>query len=519
MNSEIELKLSASPNVANEVVRLPWLRRLSSGPPKHQRLVTVYFDTRKLKLRDRGVVLRVRHADRRYLQSIKAQGSGQYRPFERGEWEYELPGDSPDLKLAKGTALAPLATKKLKRKLKPVFETVVERTIFPIHAHGADLELAVDRGRIKARGIRRRELISEIEIELNRGDPLELPRIAKRLARSVDVAYGSRSKGERGFALSCKKTDAPVRGSEILLDARATTGEAFQTIGFSCLHHALANERAIRRGDAEGVHQMRVGLRRLRAAMSVFKEVLGSRAAEPIKGELQWVTEQLAPARDMDVLIAGQVRPLHDVPSVGADADVLARDLEVQREAGIKKAREAVESGRFRAVGLQVALWLAYGAWLRSDAASTKACRESGVDEFAAAILRKRRKKILRKIRRIEQLDPHARHKLRIAVKKLRYAGEFFGTVFSGGKREVRRKRFCKALKSLQGYLGTLNDIEVHKQFAHALARSGDGGVTRSREALVIGFITGRETKEVAACLAGVEKAAARLAKLPAFWK
>src|SRR6185312_8627776 len=262
MNREIELKLSVSPSVANHVLHLPWLRALSAGPPKRHALRTVYFDTRKFKLHDRGVLLRVRRTGRQYLQSIKAEGSGEYGPLERGEWEYELPGAAPDLKLAKGTALAPFATKKLKRKLKPLFETIVERTTFPIHADGADLEIAVDRGEIRARGIRRREAISEIEIEVKDGDPFELPRIADRLARSLAVAYGPRSKGERGFALTCKKPDAPVESAEILLNPRTTAGDGFQVIGFSCLHHALANERAVRRGDAEGVHQMRVGLRR-----------------------------------------------------------------------------------------------------------------------------------------------------------------------------------------------------------------------------------------------------------------
>lgn len=519
MNSEVELKLSVSPSVANKVVRLPWLRRLSSGPPKREQVATVYFDTRKLKLHDRGVVLRVRHADRRYLQSIKARVNGEYGPLERDEWEYELPGNSPDLKLAKRTALAPLATKKLKRKLKPVFETVVKRTTLPIHADGADLELALDRGQIKARGTRRREPISEIEIEFKGGDPLGLPRIARRLARSIAIAYGSRSKDERGFALSCKKPNAPVAGPRILLDPRSRAGDAFQAIGFSCLHHALANERAVRQGDPEGVHQMRVGLRRLDAAISVFKEMLAGRETEAVKRELKWLTEQLGPARDLDVLITGKVRPLHDAPEVGADAELLEHDLEAQRKAGIKKAKEAVDSDRFRAIGLQVALWLASGQWSHSDAAPIKARREMTIDELAAEILANRRKKVLRKIRKLEQLGPRDRHKLRIAVKKLRYACEFFATVFTGGKRDTRRRRFCKALKSLQSDLGTLNDIEVHKQFARAIARSGNAGISRAREALVMGFITGQEARQSASCLSSVKTAAVKLDKLPAYWK
>jgi triphosphatase len=83
-------------------------------------------------------------------------------------WEEKIVSDRPDLKLAKDTALEPLATDALRRKLQPVFETMVDRTIFPIHSGEADLELALDRGYIKADGSR--EPISEIEIELKSGD-------------------------------------------------------------------------------------------------------------------------------------------------------------------------------------------------------------------------------------------------------------------------------------------------------------------------------------------------------------
>jgi len=518
MNSEIELKLRLTPGAAGKVARLPWLRKLSGGPPKRHKLQTVYFDTRKLKLHQRGVALRIRRADNRYLQSIKARGSA-YGPFERGEWEHEIPRDAPDLKLVKETPLAPLATRKLKRKLRPIFETIVERTTFPIHADGTALELAVDRGHIATRGIRRREPISEIEIEVKEGAPEELVKIARRLARSVDVAYGPRSKGDRGFALRSRKLDAPVRAAPILLDARSTAGEAFRVIGFSCLDHALENERAIRQGDTEGVHQMRIGLRRLRAAMSIFREMLSGHETEAFRRELKWLTEQLSPARDLDVLIAGQVHPLREAQPVGADAGVLERELKARRKVGMEKAREAVDGDRYRASGLQGALWLAYGAWSRSGASSIKACREMPVAEFAAEILTKRSKKILKKIGKIERLDPRARHKLRIAVKKLRYACEFFGTVFGADKRDARRRRFCKTLKSLQEFLGTLNDIEVHKRFAHTIARSGNDNASRSREALAMGFITGREDKQVASCLSDVQKAAAKLARLPEFWR
>lgn len=521
MGSEIELKLGIAPSAADKLAGLPWLRESSNGGVQRRRLETIYFDTRKLKLHDCGVTIRVRHSEGQRLQTIKA-ANGAGGSFERRESEHGIGRDVPDLKLAKGTPLWPLARKgrkKLRRKLKPVFETVVNRTTFPLRVDGAEFELALDRGQIRTRGMRRSEPISEVEVELKRGDARELSKVVKRLARSVAVTYAPRSKAERGYALRCKKPNAPVRSSGITLDTRSMAGEAFRTIGFACLEQVMANERAIRHRDPEGVHQMRVGLRRLRAAMSIFKSMLRGTETEALKRELKWLSEQLRPARDLDVLIAERVHPLRAAASVGADAGVLERDLTAQRKAGIEQAKAAVDSDRYRAIGLHVALWLTGSAWSHSNAATVKNCRDTPADEFAAAILTKRSKKILKKARKVAELDPHARHKLRIAVKKLRYACEFFADIFHGAKRDAQRKRICKVLKSLQGSLGTLNDIEVHKQLATTLARSGKHDAAQPRKALAMGFITGREEKQVASCLAGVKMSAARLAGLPAYWQ
>ncbi len=518
MSTEVELKLEIPEADADKVRRLEWLRELS-GPARCQQLVTVYFDTPRFKLRDRGFAVRVRHSGKRRLQAIKALGNGSHGPFGRDEWEQEISGDSPDLTLAHGTALEPLATDKLGRKLKPIFETVVERITFPIRSEKADLELALDRGHIRVHGGRDREPISEIEIEVKRGDPVELTKIAKRLARSLAVTYAPRTKAERGYALSADEAHKAVRGAAIALDARVSAGDAFQIIGLSCLDHGVANERATREGDTEGIHQMRVGLRRLRTAISIFKELAQGPETEAIKAELKWLTEQLAAARDLDVLIEQQVRPLRAAAPIGSAAALLKHELEARRAAELAKARAAVESDRYRSLGLRTALWLADGGWLRSAEPLSVARRERPAAELAGEVLSQRTKKILKRSRRVAKLDAHARHKLRIGVKKLRYACEFFASLYTRSKQRARQKRFSKTLKVLQGLLGTLNDFEVHKGMAARIARPRNQSRTQVRKALAMGFITGQEQKQLASCLTSIEKAAARLNKLPAFWE
>ncbi len=517
MGREVELKLEVPPSAIDKVARLPWLSEVSDGPVKCEKLVTVYFDTAKSELRGHGLTLRVRHAGENRLQTIKALKKGPRGAFGRDEWEERIAGDTPDLKLAKGTVLEPLATKKLRRRLKSVFETVVERTTFPIHSEEADLELAVDRGQIKAREAS--EPISEIEIELKRGDPSALATIAERLAQSAPVAYAAQSKPERGYALSADQAGKAVRRSAIELDPEISTAAAFQAIASSCLDHAAANERAVREGETEGIHQMRVGLRRLRAAISIFKELLPGAETEKIKTELKWLTGQLGPARDFDVLIEGRVGPMHRSGPITAELGILKRDLELKRDAALEKGKTAVNSERYRELGLLTALWIANGGWSRNFEPLSVARRHRRAGEFAAEHLAKRTKKILKKLEDIEALDALCRHKLRISVKKLRYACEFFAGLFDSRKQATQRKHFAKTLKDLQGSLGNLNDIEVHKRLATTIAHSRKRSKKRTVEALAMGFIAGQEDQQIAICMAAAEKTGKQLSDLQKFWR
>jgi len=243
---EVELKLAVLPAAIDEIVRLPWLSEISNGAPKCEKLVTVYFDTPKFRLREHGLVIRIRHIGESRLQTIKSDKKGARGVFGRDEWEEEVKNDTPDLKLVDGTVLEPLASKKLQRKLNAIFETVVERTTFPVHTGDTDLEVAVDHGFIEANG--RREPISEIEVELKDGDRSMDAMVADYLARSLPMTYAARSKAERGYALSADEAEKPAGAGTIDLDPNVSTADALQTIALSCLDHAASNERAVRAG-------------------------------------------------------------------------------------------------------------------------------------------------------------------------------------------------------------------------------------------------------------------------------
>jgi triphosphatase len=507
MATEVELKLAVPPRVLRDATQLPWLHRLASGPVSREKLVSVYFDTGNFKLRDHGVSLRIRRMGRKRLQTIKAAANG--AASGRREWEVEVATEKPDLKLAKGTALAPLVTRKLKRSLRPVFETDVERIAVPLRVGSSDLELAFDRGRIRTGG--RSEPVSEIELELKQGNRADLARLAERFARSIAATYGPQPKAERGYALSAGKQDKPVEAYEIVLARTVSTGEAFAAIGLSCLNHVAANAGAVRRGEPEGVHQMRVGLRRLRASVSVFKEVARDTDTEKIKSELKWLGEQLAAARDFDVFVQEGVAPLRkENPEQRREIALLEADLAKKRDAGFEKAKAAATGERYRRIVLRTALWLINGEWSRNADALMAARRDRPVSAFARDVLRRRTKNIAKKVRKLERLGVEDRHRLRIAVKKLRYATDFFASL-AGSKVKKARKRFEKELKALQDALGKLNDIAVHEKLAKQFARPAKPSKKLPEKAFAMGLLTGREKHEARACIAAAMKAGRNL--------
>lgn len=516
MSIEVELKLAVPPRALRDAARLPWLNKLANGPVTRKKLVSVYFDTAKFKLRDHGLTLRIRRDGRKRLQAIKST-DGAAGPAGRNEWEVEVASAKPDLTLARHTALAPFVTGKLARSLRPVFATEVARIVMPLRVGGSDVELALDRGRITSG--RRRETISEIELELKTGDRADIARLAGRLARDLPVSYGARAKSERGYALRANERHKPADAEDIALDRDASAGDAFAVIGLSCLHHLAANEDAVRHGEPEGVHQMRVGLRRLRAAISLFAGMVKGRETEAIKTELKWLTGQLGPARDFDVLVEESIAPLRKASPGKPEFTLLETDLKKKRDQGFDTAKAAVESERYRAAVLATALWLINGKWLNGKAAAIADARARPARAFARDVLDRRTAKIVKTVGKLEDLSAGERHKLRIAVKKLRYATDFFARLFAKRKAKKARKHFQKTLAALQDALGRLNDIAVHetlaRQFAHPPKRSGK----RPEKAFAMGVLTGREQSRARACIAAAAKAGRKLSDADRFWR
>jgi triphosphatase len=508
---EIEIKLELSPATLPRLKKIPLIRTLK-GSARRSAEVSVYFDTDKHKLRKKGLMLRVRRIGKRYIQTIKA--TGQSSLFERDEWESDLASAEPDLDLARGTALEPLIGRKFRRQLHPVFETRVERILYPLIRDKGEIALTIDHGKIEAG--RRSAPLCEVELELKRGSQAELFEVARELMQAVPARLEFRSKSQRGYELLEDVRDVPATAAWIDLVAGISTRDGFKAIGRTCLRQIVGNERALLKGDPEGVHQMRVGLRRLRAALSLFADILPDPQTAAIKAGLRWLQGELGPAREFEVLMKSVVAPVKKRRARWDGVPALSQELAEKREAALSRAQDAVTSARFHALTLDIAAWLETGDWTRPREDGTRDVGQVPIEVSAARQLGRRCKKIRRRGKVIARLDAKSRHKLRIQTKKFRYAAEFFGNLFPGKRAAKRRKQFLPALEALQDALGDLNDIAVHEEIISAT------GMRRRRasrkRAFATGVLMGHEDARLDAALAAAIDAYADLSRVKRFW-
>ena len=295
---------------------------------------------------------------------------------------------------------------------------------------------------------------------------------------------------------------------------------AFQSIASACLQQILANKPAILAGDPEGIHLMRVGLRRLRTAISLFADIAVDAKMPAIKRELKWLTSELGPAREFEVFLTRVVAPLGKQHTRLSGMRTLSRDLADQREAAVARALAAVSSRRFRELTRNVAAWIETGSWREPRRKLARDRGEQPIETVARAQLKRRWKKIRKRGRRLAYLDPRARHELRIRAKKLRYATEFYKTVFAGRKQAKRRVALLSALKQLQECLGELNDIAVHGKLTTGIVEATATPTARpSRRVFAAGLLADHEEARFKPLLATAERAFGAFEKLAPYWK
>jgi triphosphatase len=472
---EIELKLELSPP---DLHRITEAALRAGGPAQTMTLTSVYFDTPKQTLRRAGVSLRVRHDGDRRVQTVKADGGSSVGLFDRSEQEFVIAGDVPDLGGDRG-ALDELIGKKALRKIAPVFRSEVTRVKTLADTGDTAIELVVDHGSIATDDDS--VPLCEVELELKHGDPASLFAFARQLDEVAALRLGVLSKADRGYQLLAPGSSGPSKAEPVVLDSRMTAASAFRAIASSCVRHYRLNETILSAtGDANALHQARVALRRLRSAFTLFRSVVADEHHARLRLELRWLAAVLGDARNLDVLIERS-----------RDAALLER-LGAARIAAYQAVDEALASSRARRLMLDLAEWLTLTGSQQSVNHDDQL-----VLAFATDRLGRLRKRLKKDGAALAELSDDHRHQVRIEAKKLRYATEFFTSLFPGKQASSRLKRFRDALETFQGILGDLNDQTtghlVLQQLGLADLAPDTGGTAVDRVKLIDRAVAGYE--------------------------
>ena len=497
---EIELKFAAPAGRGAEAA----IEALAGVEPRQ--LVSIYFDTARGALKRAGLGLRVRREGDVYIQTLKDAGDG---GFARGEWEAPVKSGKPDLRALGKTPAARILAKS--GRLAPTFAVEVRRRTALVTEGDSLIEVSFDEGVAKARG--EEAAFAELELELKRGPQWGLFALARRLAGGGgDFTLSFTTKAARGDALAHPPRSFAHKFEPPRLSPDMDAGEAFQRIATACLKQVTGNaERLRHRASPEVIHQLRVGLRRLRSTITSFRKVVTDARLAAIKAELKWLTGELDAARNLDVLLHGDYRAAVATREDAEGLKGLGLRLRSARRMAYVRAAAAVESERFRRLLVDLLVWIQTGPWTAAEGSAGQ--RHRRVPRFAARELGRRRDRIAQRGRKLRDLDAEARHKLRIEAKKLRYAADAFVGVF---ERPKRARAFLEALKAVQETLGELNDIVVGERLAHEAAALPGRAETDS--AFVAGRITGAQKARIGPLTDRAEAALKAFADAKPFW-
>lgn len=478
---ESELKLKVDPQAATMLVNSPALRSHAVSEPAVEKHVDRYFDTENYDLWNHGFSLRVRSTGREYVQTLKGAGSTLAGVHHRTELESIVASDAPDeevflrqLREAQPKLADDLSDRRLDPE--PVFINRVERTSWLVALpDGCRIECALDVGQLQHGD--RTTAVRELELEIKEGDPAHLYELAQQVHATIPMRVENSSKAARGYALACEERAQSVKAIPVALKPKVRLGEAYGLILRNCLQHIQANEPGVLAGDVESLHQMRVGMRRLRAAQAMVRDMVQMPA--PIADDIEWISGELGDARNWDVLLTS-VLPSLPIPDEQRAA--LARIETAAREQGERhraRVRAAISSARYTSLMLALGGWIAQKGW--QPVSGDNRVLEKRIGTAAPKLVRHAAARLRKRARTSDLRQPACLHKVRIAAKKERYAREFFAALTPDKKAKRRRDELAK----IQDQLGHVNDTVV----ARGLVKELHERVPQ--ESRLLGFIEG----------------------------
>jgi len=473
--SEQELKLHV-PREARAGVE----KALRRGAVNTLRLRAQYFDTPEHDLARAGVGLRLRLEGRRWVQTLKMPGKHQ---LEKIEINVSRPGPSLDLSVFADTPAKRIMAKHA-QTLDVVYETDIRRLLRRIRTTAGLVEVALDQGHIQAGDLKLP--VSEVEFELISGEPQAMFLLGLKWLSTYGLVLDLRSKAERGSALAAlaKRLGqlgqlddaattaarakaiasywAPRGAAAIKLNGEMTCEQALSAVTMECLNQIARNAAVLaeidtaglyRAGNPEHTHQLRVGIRRLRSAWSLFQK-LSPLPPEPWRQELKAHFAALGTARDDDVL---RETVMPELSAAGQPPLSLASQAEQAPSMNITK------SVAFQRWLVELLAWTIGAHPLQTETDTDDSGHNHKTPDLYTALgkqLHKWHARVLADGLQFEKLPLESKHEVRKRAKRLRYGLQFAESLLPAKK----LKNYRRSLAAVQDILGEMNDLYVARE-------------------------------------------------------
>lgn len=513
---ELELKF-AIPSYQQSVLR----KNIDTKTAQQQRLSAYYFDTPNQDLAKKGIALRIRFEDSQWVQTLKTAGDGVAKRVELNT-VLSLTGTPdtldvsslvPDVSMiteqavvAQLTSIMPLD--ELAQALTVQYFTDVQRTSRQIKKNNSRIEIAYDIGKVGIGHLNSQKPannpgltqsdIHEIEFELLEGDPSDLIEVAKTWCKKYKLYLSTVTKAQRGSLLLANKQFAePVKADLAVLQLHKGISQfAFlQAVINNCLVQILPNASAIAEGSPDGnlVHQLRVGIRRLRTALKHFKF-----AQDYIDPNWLMVLKQtfslLGEYRDKEIL---QIKTQPLLEAVGAPHVEWSTAVDIM-------PIDAVRANDFQILLLELIGFTHLP--VPADSPKAKATVAKKLQKLFTAIAAASDK--------FASLDTESQHGVRKDLKSLRYVSEFAAPLFASqnngkkGKKATKLNAFLQYLEPAQDVLGEYNDNVVgHANYL-------EKAKTDPNALFAVGWFSGREQASAEQCAVSLKT----VKNAPKFW-
>jgi len=421
-----------------------------------------YFDTADLALRHAGASLCIEHAGNGRIERFTI--ATDCHPFSGGirsvqSLIFDLPDPCPNLlSIMAGIPARKGPAKRLhdalrSHQVQEIFHARITRHTWTLPLGSGMVLCCLEQGRTGCR--EQSENFSEFSISAPAGALPALLDFARAALEMLPLTVGTLCRHDAGCALFRPAATQAVVARLPRIRKGVSVSQACNRILTSCLNQIQDNQAGVTgQWHAESLHQLRVGLRRLRAAFGLFKPILP--LTVQLKTELAWLGRLLGTARDWDVFTGASMPALLQIPHPGNNEKELLDNLmqlacERTGEAH-ERVRSALSSGRYARLLLQIFCWQT-----EMTARLKQSPKKFSLRHLLDAALKVQQQRLFRLDLNSAALSTDGLHALRIIIKKMRYMLEFHKAACPSGI----EPQYSALTASLQELLGSSNDAQV----------------------------------------------------------